>query len=110
VGDCDELAYSHALPVGAINRQLPFKAKVPLAAIVRGVRDDRNEQRAALDLLADLLIPRVPAAQFALIEEDLDIGCAQCLGNLLGCPSILRGIGRLRPNWFLTGQWERAIR
>jgi hypothetical protein len=29
--------------VRAINRQLPFKAEVPLAAIVRGVRDDRNE-------------------------------------------------------------------
>jgi hypothetical protein len=42
-----------------------------------------------VDLVADLLVPRIPAPQFALVEEDLDISCAQCLSNLLGCPDIL---------------------
>jgi hypothetical protein len=39
--------------VTTINRQLPLKTEVPLAAIVRGARDDRQEQGAGLDLLAD---------------------------------------------------------
>jgi hypothetical protein len=39
----------------------------------RGVRrDDRDEQRAVADLLADLQVPGVPAAQLALIKPDLD--------------------------------------
>jgi len=37
----------------------------------------------------DLLIPRVPAPQLALIEEDLDAGRTQALANLPGSLSIL---------------------
>jgi hypothetical protein len=39
-------------------------------------RDDRNEQRAVLDLPADRLIPRIATAQLALIEPDFDTGSA----------------------------------
>ena len=75
--------------VTAINRQLPFQTEVPLTAIVRGVRDDRHEQRAGLDLLTDRLVPGVPAPQLALVEPNLDSGGSQCLANLLGSLCIL---------------------
>jgi hypothetical protein len=67
--------------VTAINRQLPFKTEVPLTAIVRGVRDDRQEQGAGLDLLADRGVPGVPAPQLALVEPNLDSGDSQGLAN-----------------------------
>jgi len=40
-------------------------------------------------LAPDLVIPRVPAAQLALIEKDLDAGRTQSLANLLGSLRIL---------------------
>jgi hypothetical protein len=40
-------------------------------------------------LVPDLLIPRVPAPQLALIEKDLDTGSAECLANLLRSLRIL---------------------
>jgi hypothetical protein len=39
--------------VRPVNRELPFEAEVPLDAIVRVPRDDRDEQGTCLDLLAD---------------------------------------------------------
>jgi hypothetical protein len=52
-------------------------------------RNDRNKERAVVDLAPDLLIPRVPAPQLALIEKDLDAGRTQCLADLLGSLRIL---------------------
>jgi len=52
-------------------------------------RNDRNEERAVVDLVPDLMIPGVPAPQLALIEKDLDTGGAKCLANLLGSLRIL---------------------
>jgi hypothetical protein len=78
--------------VTAINRQLPFGTEVALTAIVRGVRDDRQEQGAGLDLLADRLVPRIPAPQFALVEPDFNASSAERLANPLGRLRILRGI------------------
>ena len=78
--------------VAAINRQLPFEAEVALTAIVRGVRDDREEQRAGLDLLADRLVPRIPAPKLALVEPDFDASGAQRLANPLGRLRVLRGV------------------
>jgi hypothetical protein len=75
--------------VTAINRQLPFETEVPLTAIVRGVREDREEQGAGLDLLADQLIPGVPAPQLALVEPNLDSAGSQRLANPLGSLRIL---------------------
>ena len=75
--------------VGAIDRELPLETEIPLDAIVRVVRDDREEQGAGLDLLADRLVPGVPAPQLALVEPNLDPGGSQCLANLLGSLRIL---------------------
>jgi hypothetical protein len=51
--------------------------------------DNRNEEGAVVDLVPDLLIPRVPAPQLTLIEKDLDAGGAKCLANLLRSLRIL---------------------
>ena len=43
-------------------------------------------------LVSDLLIPRIAAAQLALVEPDFDTGGAQGLANLLCRLRVLRGI------------------
>ena len=63
--------------------------KIALEALLGVLGDERNEERAVVDLVPDLLIPRVPAPQLALIEKDLDAGRTQCLANLLGRLRIL---------------------
>jgi hypothetical protein len=67
--------------VRAIDPELPLEAEIPLDAIVRGMRDDREEQGAGLDLLADRGVPCVPAPQLALVEPNLDSGGSQGLAN-----------------------------
>src|ERR1019366_7379876 len=57
-------------------------------------RNDRNEQRAVADLAPDLLIPHVPAAKLALVEEDFNAGRTQCLANLLRRLRILGGVAQ----------------
>jgi hypothetical protein len=80
--------------VGAIHRQLPFQAEVAFGARV-GVRgDDRHEQAAVMDLLADLVIPDIPAAQLALVEPHLDPGSPQRLADTPRRLGILRGIAQ----------------
>jgi len=71
------------------DREVPLVPKVTLEPLLRVRGDNRNEEDAIVDLVPDLLIPRVSASQLGLVEEDLDIACAQCLGNLLGCLSVL---------------------
>ena len=44
--------------------------------------DDRNEQPAVVDLLADLAVPGIAAPQLALVEPDFDTGGAECLAIL----------------------------
>ena len=75
--------------VGTVDRQLPFAPKIPLEPLLRVLGDDRDEQSAVVDLVPDLLIPCVPASQFALIEPDLDASRTQGPGNLLGSLAIL---------------------
>src|SRR5215831_13977365 len=74
----------------------PFEPEVALGACLRGCRDDRDEQRAVLDLPPDSLIPCVAPTQFAFVEPDLNAGCAQCIANLLCSLGILRGIAQER--------------
>jgi len=45
-----------------------------------------------MDLVTDLLIPRIPAPQLALIEKDPDAGRTQSLANLLSRLRIVRGV------------------
>jgi BarA-like signal transduction histidine kinase len=42
-----------------------------------------------MDLAPDLLIPRVPSPQLALIEKNLNAGGAKCLANPLSRLRIL---------------------
>src|SRR5579871_3245005 len=69
--------------IRAIDRELPFEPEVPLGPLMGVFRDDWNKERAALDLLADRLVPGVPAPQLALVEPNLDAGRTQCGANLL---------------------------
>src|ERR1700688_1129018 len=46
-------------------RQSPLEPKVSFCPRLRAFGDDREEQFAVADLRADLLIPRIPAAQLA---------------------------------------------
>jgi hypothetical protein len=78
--------------MGAINRELPLETEVALTAIVRGVRYDREEERAVLDLLADRVVPGIPAPKLALVEPNFDAGRAQRLANLLSGLRVLRGV------------------
>ncbi len=75
--------------MGALIGKVPLKAEIAFMSRGRVGRNDRNEERAVVDLVPDLLIPRVPAPQLALIEKDLDAGRTQCLANLLGSLRIL---------------------
>ena len=45
-----------------------------------------------MDLVPDLLIPRVPTPQLALIEKDLDTGSAKRFANPLRRRRILGGV------------------
>jgi hypothetical protein len=78
--------------VRSIDRELPLKTEIPLVTIVGVPRNHRDEEHTALDLLADRLVPSIPAAKRALIEPDLETARAQCLANPLGHVRILRGV------------------
>ncbi len=57
-------------------------------------RDDRHEPRAIFDLLPDLLIPRIAADEFVLVESDLDAGRAQRFGDPPCCLRVPRRVGQ----------------
>jgi hypothetical protein len=75
--------------MGALIRKIPLEPEIAFLPRDRVGRNDRNEERAVVYLVPDLLIPRVPAPQLALIEKDLDTGSAECLANLLRSLRIL---------------------
>jgi hypothetical protein len=75
--------------VGALICKVPLKAEIAFVSRGRVGRNDRNKERAVVDLAPDLLIPRVPAPQLALIEKDLDPRRTQGLADLLGSLRIL---------------------
>ena len=76
----------------AIDGEFPLESKITLEPLLGMLGHDRHEQGAVVDLVTDLLIPRVPAPQLALIEKDLDGGRTQSLANLLSRLRILRGV------------------
>ena len=57
-------------------------------------RDDRNEERAVVDLAADFLIPHIPAPQLALIEPNFDAGGAQRVAQSLRSFGVLRRVAQ----------------
>jgi len=78
--------------VSALIRKIPLKAEIAFMPRGRVGRNDGNEERAVVDLAPDLLIPRIPAPQLALIEKDFNTGRTQCIANLLRSLRILRGV------------------
>ena len=72
--------------------KIPFEPEVALRARLRGLRDDGDEERAGVDLLADLGIPRVAAAQLVLIEPHFEPGTAQRFGNAPRRRRVVTGI------------------
>ena len=53
-----------------IHGELPFETEIAFLACLRVGRDDRHKQRTFFDLFTNGSIPRVPTAQFTLIEPD----------------------------------------
>src|SRR3984885_4911662 len=78
----------------AIDGEFPLESKITLEPLLGMLRHDRHEQGTVVDLVADLLIPRVPAPQPALIEKNLDVRRTQRLANLLSRLRILRGVAQ----------------
>jgi hypothetical protein len=78
--------------VRAIDGELPFEPEVTLGSRVRVGGNQRHEQRAVPDALADRSIPRVTAAQLVLIEPDLDTRGLQRIAYAAGCLLVLRRV------------------
>jgi hypothetical protein len=80
--------------VGALISQVPLEAEI--AFMPRGGigRNDRNEERALMDLAPDLLIPGIPAAQLTLVEKHFNPGRAKRRAYPLGSLPILGGVAQ----------------
>src|ERR1700684_4250692 len=72
----DQESTTAAHQMRSLVRQSPLEPKVSFCPRLRAFGDDREEQFAVADLRADLLVPHIPAAQLALIEEDFNAGRA----------------------------------
>jgi hypothetical protein len=80
--------------MGALICEVPLQAEIAFMPGSRVRGNDRNKERAVVDLAPDLLIPGVPAAQLTLVEPDLNAGCSQCRANPLSGLRILRGVAQ----------------
>src|SRR4029079_1949155 len=80
--------------VRALDRELPLQPEVALAARIRVRRDERDEQRALADLLADRRVPGVPAAELVLVEPHHEPGAAQRVADAPGALRVLRGVAQ----------------
>jgi hypothetical protein len=69
--------------------ETPFQPKVTFKSLLGVLRDQRDEQRAVVDLLTDLPIPGVATAQLALVEPGLNPGSPEGIASLLRSLSIL---------------------
>src|SRR6202142_861864 len=76
----------------ALLPQMPLEPEIALVARLGARGDDRHEQRALLDLPADLLVPRIAAAPLALVEPDLDAGPSQSITDSFRRLRVLRGV------------------
>jgi hypothetical protein len=63
--------------VGALIRKVPLQSEVALMSRSRIRGNDGDEERAVMEFVPDLLIPRIPTAQFAFVEPDLDAGSTE---------------------------------
>jgi hypothetical protein len=76
----------------ALYGELPLAAEIPFKPGLGMRGDDGNEKRAVTDLIADLAIPSVPAAQLALIEPYFDSSGPQHATDACRRLRVLRGI------------------
>src|SRR4051812_43495064 len=74
--------------------QPPFQAKISFCPCLRVRRNNRHEQRAFLDLFANLCVPRIAAPELALIEPDFDSGGAERVSDASRGVRVLRRIGK----------------
>ncbi|MBK6452488.1 MAG: hypothetical protein IPF84_08105 [Proteobacteria bacterium] len=97
-GLVDHHRHEESLVVGnqvrAIDRKFPFQPEVTFTAQLGVLRDDRHEQHAILIRLRDRHVPRIAAAQFALVEPHLEPRRAQCIGDAPCDLRVLRGIAQ----------------
>jgi hypothetical protein len=61
--------------LGPIDCESPFEPKIALEPLLRILGNNRNEQGAVADLLPNLPVPNISAAQLALVEPDFDSAC-----------------------------------
>ena len=94
--------------MGALDAQFPFPPKIPLGPALRVDRDDRHEERALLDLPADLRVPRVAAMQLALIEPDLQTERPERIGNAARRVRVVPGIAEKNSAWRI--RWHAGQR
>jgi len=60
--------------MGTLIREVPLEPEIAFMPRGRIGRDDRNKERAVVDLAADFLIPHIPAPKLALVEPNFDPG------------------------------------
>ena len=75
--------------MGAFDGEIPLVPKVTFKPLLGVLGDNRDKEDAVVDLVADLLVPRIPAPQLALIEEDLDTTGTECIADLVRRLGIL---------------------
>jgi hypothetical protein len=70
--------------VRAVDCKLPFQPEIALGSVARLGRDQRHEERAGSYLPANLLVPGVATAKFALVKPNFDTGGTQRGANPQG--------------------------
>ena len=80
--------------VRTIDCQLPLESEVTFSPFMGMSRDDGQEERAGLDLLADGLVPGVPTPQLGPIEPDLDPGSSERIANTAGGLPVGGSVGK----------------
>ena len=77
--------------LSSVNRQLPLPSEISFEPRFRIGGNDGHEQSTVADLLPNLLVPGIAAAQFLTVEPDLDASRAERVRNplrrrrILGC-------------------------
>ena len=80
--------------MGTIDGEFPLASEVTFRASLCGHRNDGDEQRALVDLLADLPVPSISAAQLLAVEPGLDAGSPQRIADTPSRLHILRGVAQ----------------
>ena len=78
--------------VSALVGETPLQAEIAFGTGLCTCGNDRDEQRAVLNLFPDLLVPGVSSPKFALVEPDLDAGGTKRIANAFRRLGVLRGV------------------